>query len=261
MIKRLVLFAGFLSLIVLALGQNKISIKQSAQQVNIDILNQVYLINRAGLQKYNSQGVLLAQYQNALLGTICLLDVSNPLRLMAFYKNSGTLLFLNQQLATIGDPIDCFEIFGAEIALACSSSDGGFWVFNPESQKIHHCNASGEITIDSQTLNDWLIGINVISIKEYNQHIYLVCENKIMVFDAFGTYLNSFHFQSIKQAFFIHKAIVIYNGKQLIQFDPALKSIKPIPTNINADVLSIAYQPEFWALLYNNRVEIEERKP
>lgn len=252
-----------IGLIFLFLGaelhaQTTITINQSADDALFDPLGNLYLVKQAALMKYDAKGQLLFQYQDAMLGTISEVDAGNPLRLLLFYKEASTIVFLNQQLAPIADPVDCFDVFGFEVTHACTASDGGFWMYSNEKQRIVHSNNNLEIDRESQSLVDWITDNNVISIKEKNQKIYLVLQNKMLVFDVFGTYLTTHHYEHIVKAFIEEQTVVIFNGKCLLKNYFLSKQTTTILLEIPDKNLGITYMPGKVAFLLPEKVDVYE---
>ena len=97
-------------------------IEQAAQNIAVDPQGYVYAINDASLYKYAPDGKLLYSYNNNLLGNISSIDVDNPLKIMLFYRDAGSILFLDDKLAPIGDLVDLFSKGLTTISLATYST-------------------------------------------------------------------------------------------------------------------------------------------
>ena len=66
----------------------------------VDKLNNIYTIDKkAELIKYDHKGTRLYTYTDKTLGPIDHLDVSNPLKLLAFYRDYQSLIFLDNTLS------------------------------------------------------------------------------------------------------------------------------------------------------------------
>jgi hypothetical protein len=138
---------SFIGIVLIGLqcliGQPLAIINQSHQFIRVDAYSQVYLVNGPELMKYDKNGTILQRYCNNKLGTISYADVTNPLKLLLFYQESNAVVFLDHSLIEITGALDIFEMAGFEASLACSSSDGGFWLWNPVLQTVNHYTDNG----------------------------------------------------------------------------------------------------------------------
>ena len=101
--------------------QKKI-IEQVAEMIAVDPQGNIYAINDATLFKYAPDGNLLHSYNNNLLGNISSIDVDNPMKIMLFYRDAGSILFLNDKLSPIGDMVDLYSKGLTTISLATYST-------------------------------------------------------------------------------------------------------------------------------------------
>ena len=96
-------------------------IKVSALFFTTDNLQNIYAVtDDFKVVKYDSSGQLLHTYSNKSLGQPTSLDVSNPMKLMLYYKDFSTIVWLDNtlseitetNLATIGiiqSPVACLS--------------------------------------------------------------------------------------------------------------------------------------------------------
>lgn len=178
-------------------AQNPILINQNANFIDADNLGNIYLVDNTEIFKFDSTGTLNYRYSNSLLGQITAIDVSNPLRLMLFYKESNTLLFLNKQLAIINDEIYLSDFSNAEASLACSSTEGGFWIFDELTLSLIYFDINKTAIKQSVNLAGYLHGEEPIQLSEQNQKLYLQTSTKVYLFDVYGNLLKSYHLGSM----------------------------------------------------------------
>ena len=107
---------------VCAQTDESLVIEQTAQIIAVDPQGNIYAVNNASLYKYAPNGTLLYSYTQNLDGNITSIDVDNPLKIMLFYRDAGTILFLNDKLSPIGDAIDLFAKGLTTINLATYST-------------------------------------------------------------------------------------------------------------------------------------------
>lgn len=221
--KIIILFIAF-STIWMASAQPVLEINQKAQQLSFDALGNLYLINEGELLKYSASGELLNRFSQSLYGNIHAIDVTNALQVLVFYKEAGLVSFLNRELAELSDPYDIYTVIGSDVSHVCASSSGGFWAYSPEQQKLYRVSDQRKILAETQPLNDWIGNSSVRGIYEYNQKLYVNCQNKLLVFDLFGAYLSTIHRTNIQRLFFSEKQLIVYDGNLLYQMQaPFLK--------------------------------------
>lgn len=110
--------------------QAQVVIDRQAESITIDSQGNLYLIQDATLYKYASDGRLLSSYTNNMLGHIASVDADNPLKIMLFYEDAGTILFLDDHFAPIGDQIDLFSKGLSTISLATYSTKNNIILYD-----------------------------------------------------------------------------------------------------------------------------------
>jgi len=117
------LFSGFIIFFLCCMATAQTQIPNvNADYMKLDPYGNIYAVKGAQLFKFSIDGKLLSQFSDHTLGTISSIDVFNPMKIMLFYKDAGTLVFLNEQLAHIQDPIYLFDYNYYTISLASYSA-------------------------------------------------------------------------------------------------------------------------------------------
>jgi hypothetical protein len=159
----------------------------TADYIKIDPYGNIYAVREAQMSKFSPQGKLLYTYSNHSLGVISSVDVFNPMKIMLFYQDAGMLLFLNEQLAIIKDPVSLFDANYHTITLASYSS----------ANQIHLYDNTNKFLI---TLDFFMreMSKTPINFPAFNPAKMIELEEKslafhdpnagIYLFDAFGTF-------------------------------------------------------------------------
>jgi len=100
------------------------------QAVHVDAMGSIWLIKENSVNRVDHNGNHLGSYKNLLLGKPTSLDVSDPFRILVFYKESQNILLLNNDANIIGQPVNLNELGLGEIILACRSTRGGVWLYH-----------------------------------------------------------------------------------------------------------------------------------
>lgn len=155
-------------------SQDIVQINQIHDFISIDNLGNIFVVNNSELIKFNSQGEKLTVFSNSMLGTISYIDVTNPLQVLVFYNDFNQILFLDRNLAEIGNEIDLYEFSDNETELVCVSPNGGFWIYNRNSNQAIHISEYGKKINESILLNSFYKGRTPSKMLEYNNDLYLL---------------------------------------------------------------------------------------
>lgn len=130
-----------------------LTIPQQASFAAADQLSNVYLITAGNLiEKYDSTGKFVTRYSNNRLGMAASLDVTNPLKIIVWYKDFQTAVFLDRNLTELGKLNLADAGFPAVRSLA-SSADGNLWVYDELSSQLLKLASTGEKLLESQPLS------------------------------------------------------------------------------------------------------------
>ena len=164
--------------------------------MSLDANGNIYLINGAILYKLDPEGNLLYKYCNYLLGDIRSVDADNPLKVMVFYYNEAKIVFLDEKLVPIMEPLDLFEKNHNRISLATYSTDNTIWIYDAVLQDLINIDFHlKELSRTHLTFDD-LHPNQLFSLQE-KQLVLNNPETGVLFFDAFGTYLKTLSIQSI----------------------------------------------------------------
>ncbi|MFN5306476.1 MAG: hypothetical protein ACK5CV_04865 [Bacteroidota bacterium] len=171
--------------------------EQEHNSIECDKLGNVYLISDFEILKYNAGGKLLTRYSNKSYGKISALDVTNPLKILVFYKDFSLVLFLNNMLDIQGDPI-AFETLGMPmVTFACTGFDNSIWIYDSDAFELKRLNA--EMTISGRSGNLFTIlkkEVKPIFIQEHLNQLYMLAnDSSLYVFDAFGSFVKTWKMQ------------------------------------------------------------------
>ena len=166
-------------------------IEGSYSDFYIDNLNNIYLINANNqVKKINDKGDSVA-VSNSLkkYGDVFSMDVSNPLKILVYHKDFGTLLILDRFLSRV-NVIDLRKIGISQASAAALSYDNNYWVFDEVENKLKKIDDNGNIllsTPDFRAVFDDRFSPS--KIIDYNNLVYLYDEHfGWMVFDLYGAF-------------------------------------------------------------------------
>ena len=193
--------------------------------IEVDHLGSIYTIDGTELKKFSSENELLSNYSDALLGEVTSIDVSNPLRLLLFYREFNQILYLDQTLNPIADPIDLYTYSDNETRLCCDASTGGFWIYNNDDNQVFLISKQGEIINKSSLLSSYITDIPPSKIIEYQEKLYLLIPTQgLIILNKFGRFLQKIPLQGISDFCFNNQTLLYLKNKNWFAYKPQDKT-------------------------------------
>ena len=179
----------------------------------VDKLGNIITVENNEIVKFNSKGDKTASYSSSMLGEISTIDASNALRILVFYKEFNQVLFLDRNLAEIGNEIDLYEYSENETDLICSSPTGGFWLYNSTENQAIHISDFGKARNKSILLSDFWGQTEPNYMTFYANDLYLLYPEKgILILDQNGQFKRKISIPGILN-FQINQNSIIYSNK------------------------------------------------
>jgi hypothetical protein len=163
-----------------------------ANKILPDNLGYIYAVNNHEMYKYSPKGDLMFTYSNNALGNITYADITNPMKILLYYKDLSQVVFLDNTLSN--NTVVSLEKYGLEqVTLVCTSINNGIWVFDQRTIQLFRLDKEMNIIEKTGNLNQVLGGeVKPVYITEKNNIVYLSdSERGIFMFDIFGTYLKT----------------------------------------------------------------------
>jgi hypothetical protein len=116
----------------------------------IDNLNNIFLLNKNNqLKKLNDKGDSVS-VSNALkkFGDIYSVDVSNPLKILVYYKDFSSIIILDRFLSTL-NTIDLRKYGILQAQAVAQSYDNNYWVFDAVENKLKKIDDNGNILLQT----------------------------------------------------------------------------------------------------------------
>ncbi|MEO6538705.1 MAG: hypothetical protein ABIT07_09855 [Ferruginibacter sp.] len=193
--------------------QHKSFIPGNYTYMEVDVLDNIYLITAGNqLKKINTNGDSVAVYNDVKkYGNPSLIDVSNPLKILVYYKNFSTVVILDR-LLTFRNSINFRKMGIFSVKALATSYDNNLWLFDEQDLKLKKLDDDGKIlqeTTDLRLLVDTVPSPS--QIIDSDNFVYLYDENKgFFIFDYYGTLKNNLPF--------LHWEHLAISGKNLYGF-------------------------------------------
>ncbi|MDB9775661.1 hypothetical protein OAB47_05460 [Vicingaceae bacterium] len=215
----------FLSFGFSSFGQHRL-IKSIAvdknKQLTTDNLGNSYVYSDLNIIKYNSEGDSIGLYSNNRLGAISSVDVTNPYKIMVFYADYANIIFLDNFMSLMEEPLALDQLGFDQVTLACSSQENGLWIFDRLKQTIIKLNR--DLTQSNKSINlSQLTGKQIIPtlMLEQNSNLFLqTINNDILQFDQFGTFEKKISVSTTSPIQIINQQVMFFENDTIFQYNP-----------------------------------------
>lgn len=159
----------------------------------VDNLDNVYILNsRNQLKKLNANGDSVAVYNDVKkYGQATLIDASNPLKVLLYYRDFATVVVLDRFLNAI-NTIDLRKQNIFQVNAIGQSYDNRIWVYDELNGKLKKIGDDGKVLLETADFRQ-LLGEAPMpqQIFDQDQYVYLYDSARaVFVFDYYGTLKN-----------------------------------------------------------------------
>ncbi|KPL13457.1 MAG: hypothetical protein AMS23_07935 [Bacteroides sp. SM1_62] len=212
-----------------------------------DPMGNVYIIKDNHLIKFVQDYTRAAEYTNLFLGNIHSIDVSDPLRILLYYRDHNQVVWVDNFLSEIRSPIWLDDLGVDQAQLVCSSNQGGFWIFNSLNNQLQYFDVNLQLVHESMTLNS-LTGpdIQPTFMLEKSRKVYLnVPGFGILVFDLFGNYSKTIPLEIPGEFQATDQNLYYFKEGELYSFDLQTNIPVKLPLPEEDGFIKVEMQPDF----------------
>jgi hypothetical protein len=209
----------------------------------LDNLGFLYLHENYNLYKYSNNGNLINNYTNLSYGKLSVFDASDPYMLLLYYQDINRIIFLDNQLAPIGAPINLDEFELYQVNKVCKSKEFAIWIYDDFDKRLIQYGFNPKGVLNEINLNLLNIPDEISFIRESGRYLYLNTNKQLYIFDIYGTFIKKVNI-NIPGSFQIsnNKIIYSYNNKLFIYYPEVDKT----------DTLNIDFTKNIKNMLLNN---------
>ena len=175
-------------------------IKEKSLAVFINTNDEVFLIQKGIIKKYNNLGVLQQTYGNKFIDDETKMININGFRCILFSPSYGKIIQLDNRLNEI-DVINVFDFTNLNVTCVGSSYNNEyFWLWDAATQKLEKLDKNKKIVFESNSISA-LLGksINPKYIQEQGILLYISDEeNGIYIFDNQGNFIKTIPILGVK---------------------------------------------------------------
>lgn len=188
----------------------------------VDNLDNIYVLNsRNQVKKYNSNGDSVAVYNDIKkYGQASLIDVSNPLKILLYYRDFATVVMLDRFLNAV-NTIDLRKQHILQARAIGQSYDNKIWVYDEMENKLKKIDEDGRLLQETPDFR-LLLGKAPVPTKIFDENKFVYVYDSvygIYVFDYYGALKNNIMIQRWQNLKVAGKFIFGSKGDTLYRYD------------------------------------------
>ncbi|MFD1314800.1 hypothetical protein [Namhaeicola litoreus] len=172
-------------------SQNVIATLESTQSLDADTfigrdaLANIYYVKNNIFFKKSEKFTL--NYQNPDLGTLSSVDITNPFKIILFYKDFNTVIILDNNL---NPHIAAIGLQGVNYSLVSFASENNLWLYSTENNMLELYDYQLNRTrIVSQPLYFYQKNFLAKEMISTNQYVYLLGTTGVLAFNQYGSFM------------------------------------------------------------------------
>jgi len=170
----------------------KVYVLNADKFIGVDDYDNSYYVHDNTLFKKTTS--LTYSYTNTQLGSITSVDITNPLKILVFYRDFNTILLLDNKLNELTKPINfTTDSFSKNIAFTNMSSNNNLWLYSLDDNILQLWNhQTRRIEFTSQPLTFFIENFEPVKQVSTYKNCWLIGQNNILKFNEYGTFIESF---------------------------------------------------------------------
>lgn len=198
----------------------------------VDNLGNIYLVYNTGqLKKIGPQGDSVAVFSAVRrYGQLHSIDVTNPLKVLLYYKDFGTVVALDR-LLNIRNTVDLRKLNIFQAKAVGLSYDNNIWVFDEQEGKLRKITEEGRVadeTNDLRRLFDSLPSPDLLIDQDRLVHLYDSTKG-IYLFDYYGALKNRVRLLNWRDVTVLEKSIYGHNDQFLFRYETGTLNLQQVP--------------------------------
>jgi hypothetical protein len=190
--------------------------------LNVDMLDNIYVITAGNqLKKLNAKGDSIAAFNDVKkYGNPSYIDVSNPLKILVYYKNFSTVVILDR-LLTIRTTINLRKQNIFSVKAIAMSYDNNIWLFDEQDNKLKKIEDDGKLLQESTDLRLLTDSVpSPVQIIDSDNLVYLYDEKKgFFIFDYYGALKSNMPFLNWQSTAIAGKKMYGFSDNSLLSYE------------------------------------------
>ncbi len=159
--------------------------------IGVDSFENYYYI--IGSTFYKKTDTKTYSYNNTRLGDITTVDLSNPLKIILFYRDFNVMVILDNRLNELTDSINfSIESFTKNVAFVSVSSNNNIWLYSLDDNILSLWNYETKKTIfNTEPLSFYSKGFEADKQISSYEFCWLVSDAEVLQFNEYGSFITS----------------------------------------------------------------------
>jgi hypothetical protein len=198
------------------------TISGSYTDFNVDNLGNIYLITAGNqLKKIRSNGDSIGVFNDVKrYGTVSFIDVTNPLKILLYYKNFATVVVLDRFL-NMRNSINFRKQNIFSVQTIALSYDNNIWLFDEQDNKLKKIDEDGKLLQES---TDFRMLFDTVplptQLTDKDNFVYLYDPEKgFYIFDYYGSFKNRLPFLHWNNVAVSEKNIYGFSNNKLYTYE------------------------------------------
>ena len=227
---------------------------------SIDNLGNIFILYQNGqLKKLNPNGDSLAVFNDVRrFGKLFSIDVTNPLKILLYYKDFSTIVILDRLLNSRAT-IDLRKLNLYQVKAIGQAYDNNIWIFDEFESKLKRISDEGKL-LDQST--DFRLIFDSVPSPQYiidqDKQLYLYDSLKgVFIFDYYGAFKSRVPFTGWSDFSVINNVLFGRDKAYLFKYEPGTFNLQRylMPTSM-LNSRKILVSPGKMYLLRDNKLEV-----
>ncbi|MBX9783944.1 MAG: hypothetical protein K2X48_11705 [Chitinophagaceae bacterium] len=197
------------------------SIEGEYVDFTVDNLGNYYLLSKDNqLKKLNARGDSMGVFNDVRrYGKLNSMDVTNPLKVLLYYKNFSTIVVLDRFLNVV-NTIDLRKQNIFQVKAIAQSYDNNIWIYDEQNNKLKRIGENGSVifeTVDLRIIFDE--APSPTAIFDHDGFVYLYDPEKgFYVFDIYGSFKTKISYKGLTDVTVIGKTVLGVESNMIVAY-------------------------------------------
>lgn len=219
---------------------DSLTFRHEVTSVSQDVTGNIYIADNAGiLRKYSNTLELLASNEGST-DQISNINAAQVLKIFAFYQNTQEFQLFNRLLNPIQPPQSFQTEIFARYSAATISSDQMIWLVNDDRLRLQKYNPILQEVIIDTDLSYYIEGdVEIKSLLEHNNRLYMQQHQEILIFDFMGNFLSKLPLEVYGSFSLHHDGLFFLQGEKLAKYHLGKMEMREVGIKFRDDLTHI----------------------
>ncbi len=226
----------------------------------VDNLGNIFVLTPDNqLKKYNASGDSLGVFNDVKrFGKIAYIDVSNPLKILLFYQEFGTIVMLDRFLNNINS-LDLRQLGFYQVTCIGLAYDNNIWVYDALAGQLNKISGDGTVINQTNDIRQFTDSVpSPVLLTDQGGLVYLFDPQKgVYIFDHYGGYAEHIPLKNWRHFSVINQTMLGWNGHEFLKYEDKMlaEEKKQIPPYY-LPAVKILIKPDFNYVLKTDGIHV-----